>query len=87
VTAGKGIFHNGVRASLKDTKSGVVSHLYQIMYMQYAATLLLSRKTVSQNILQNNWQISKLSLHFALCFVYRRFGFGLGIFGIREQSE
>ena len=60
MTAGKGIFHTGVGTSLKDTRTGEVFHLYQILYMRYTATLLLNRNAVSQKSLQHDSRQSNL---------------------------
>lgn len=54
VIAGKGMFHTGVGTSAKDTSTGEVFHLIQILNMKWATTAVLMRNEMSQNILQHN---------------------------------
>jgi hypothetical protein len=85
VTAGKGIFHTGVGTSQKDTRTGELFHLYQILYMKYATTPLLSKNVVSQKILQNNSQKSNLFVPCTGHLGYNKIRvFGADTFGIRD---
>jgi hypothetical protein len=54
VIAGKVSFHTGVGELAKDTSAGEVFHLFQTLNMKNAATTVLMRKEINQNILEHN---------------------------------
>jgi hypothetical protein len=87
VTAGKGMFQTGVGTSAKDTSTGEVFHLTQILNMKCAATAVLMRNEISQNILQYNRNIFLIFMLWHKIFVLKELFFSVWIHLEFEVSE